>query len=430
MAQQTSKKKKILTSALAVALAAVMLMGGTYAYLQDETDEVTNNFKTNDVFVDLDETTGSDYNIIPGTEQAKDPKVTVDNTVDAYVYVEITDNTDGLVTYEIADGWTLVDGFTNVYYREVAADADVKEFSVLKDDKVIYDAALENSDMVDENGNLKADVALTFKAYAIQKEPFNDPAVACPLTSVDALGDAIANAEAGDVITVTGGTVTEALTIDKSITVKNLNAAAPVTVNASDVVLDNAVISVDTAKTPAITVPKTVENFTLTNSTISADTGSAGTHTAVNIAAGGEIVITGNTITNTTYNGVELTQNTASPVTSATISGNTFVDCGNNAISAYAFADGAVVNIENNTFTNVSNAIRISDYSNAAVTLNVTNNVANTDAMWENAFVLLQAVKGEDFSNVTINFSGNTLDEAGVYTYVYGSTTAPVVNHI
>ena len=35
---------------------------------------------------------------------------------------------------------------------------------------------LENSDMLDENGNLKENITLTFSAKAIQeKEPFNDP---------------------------------------------------------------------------------------------------------------------------------------------------------------------------------------------------------------------------------------------------------------
>lgn len=165
-------KKNIITGGVAVSLAAMMLIGGgTFAYLKDNADPVTNNFKTNLVTVSLDETTGNDYDIIPGTEQSKDPKVTVNNTVDAYVFVTITDATDGLVGFQIADGWTKLDGHDNVYYREVSADADVKEFPVLKDNKVTYDKAIENSDMM-ENGDLKAGVALTFDAAAIQKDPF------------------------------------------------------------------------------------------------------------------------------------------------------------------------------------------------------------------------------------------------------------------
>ena len=112
------KKKKLLTTGLAVALAALLLIGGgTFAYLQAQTDDTVNTFSTNEVKVDLTETTGENYNIIPGTTQKKDPKVTVDNSVDAYVYVKVTDKTDGLVTYEIAEGWTKLEGYDDVYYR-------------------------------------------------------------------------------------------------------------------------------------------------------------------------------------------------------------------------------------------------------------------------------------------------------------------------
>jgi len=187
---ENTKSKKTLTTALAIGLAAVMTIGGgTFAYLHGETQEVKNEFKTNNVIVDLDETTGNQYDIIPGTSQSKDPKVTVTNTIDSYAYVEITDATDGLVTYDIADGWTKLDGYDNVYYREVAANADVKEFYVLKDNTVSYAAKLLNSDMVDENGQLKEGVALTFKAYAVQKTPFDNPVNAFELgmAAVDTL---------------------------------------------------------------------------------------------------------------------------------------------------------------------------------------------------------------------------------------------------
>ncbi len=185
---ENSKSKKALTSALAIGLAAIMAIGGgTFAYLNGETEEVKNDFKRNKVMVDLVETKGPNFEIIPGMSDEKDPKVTVDNTVDAYAYVEITDATEGLVTYELADGWTLLKGTDNIYYREVAKDADVKEFSVLKNDSVSYDASLLNSDMVDENGELKPNVALTFKASATQKAPFNDPVKA--YYQVDAVAD-------------------------------------------------------------------------------------------------------------------------------------------------------------------------------------------------------------------------------------------------
>ncbi|MCC8073338.1 MAG: hypothetical protein LIO62_04355 [Clostridiales bacterium] len=171
---KTRKKKNKLTSAIAVGLAAVMLIGGaSYAYLEDSDGDIVNNFSTNKVEVDIDETTGEDYDIVPGTSQDKDPTVTVDNTVDAYVFVRVTDTTEGLVEYAIADGWTLLDGTDDIYYRIVGADDEDKTFSILDGDKVSYSADLVNSDMLDDNGNLKDGIELTFSTYAIQVEGFD-----------------------------------------------------------------------------------------------------------------------------------------------------------------------------------------------------------------------------------------------------------------
>lgn len=169
-------RKSVFAISLAVVVAMMIAVGGgTIAYLKGSTEDEVNAFQTNKVMVELTETTGNDYNIIPGTSQAKDPKVTVDNTVDSYVYVEVTDQTEGLVTYTIAEGWTKLEGYDNVYYREVAKDAEVKEYPVLKDNIVSYGADIENSDMLDESGNLKEGIVLTFHACAIQKEPFDNP---------------------------------------------------------------------------------------------------------------------------------------------------------------------------------------------------------------------------------------------------------------
>ncbi len=170
------KKKKTLTTALAVAVAALLLIGGgTFAYFQSQSIDVINMFNANKVTVNLTETTGSNYDIIPGTSETKDPKVTVDNSIDAYVYVTVTDNTDGMVKYDIADGWKKLDGVDNVYYKDVEASDDPQEFYVLKDNTVTYDAALENSDMLNSDGTLKDGITLSFKASAVQKAPFNDP---------------------------------------------------------------------------------------------------------------------------------------------------------------------------------------------------------------------------------------------------------------
>ena len=252
-------KKKMTTTALAVALAVLLLIGGgTFAYLQSTTGDVKNNFKTNKVTVNLEETTGNNYDIIPGTEQSKDPKVTVNNTVDAYVYVEVTDTTQGLVEYSIADGWTPLDGFEGVYYREVAKSTDPQVFSVLKDDKVSYSTALENSNMLDAEGNLKEGIELTFKAHAIQKAGFDSAVAAYKQIPTEAattaeLTAALENEKAvtlnADNLTVPVGTITgknvsvdlnkKTLTVTGGNETQNINEGQSVTFENGTVKFEN-----------------------------------------------------------------------------------------------------------------------------------------------------------------------------------------------
>ena len=252
-------KKKMTTTALAVALAVLLLIGGgTFAYLQSTTGDVKNNFNTNKVMVELSETGNGQYDIIPGTEQSKDPKVTVNNTVNAYVYVEVTDTTQGLVEYSIADGWTPLDGFEGVYYREVAKSTDPQVFSVLKDDKVSYSTALENSDMLNTDGSLKAGVELTFKAHAIQKAGF-DSAVAAykqiptEAATTEELTAALENEKAvtlnADNLTVPVGTITgknvsvdlnkKTLTVTGGNETQNINEGQSVTFENGTVKFEN-----------------------------------------------------------------------------------------------------------------------------------------------------------------------------------------------
>lgn len=193
------KKKRASLALVCVALLAILAVAGTVAYLQGTSGDVVNTFSTNEVTVDLKETTDDSYNIVPGTSETKDPKVTVKNTVDAYAYVKVDDKTEGLVTYAIADGWTALDTekYPGVYYREVAADETTKSFSVLAGDKVSYASSLTNEDMK----KLKDSGTLTFTAYAIQKEPFDDPVLAYKMenaTTVDSddgLKEALAKGE-------------------------------------------------------------------------------------------------------------------------------------------------------------------------------------------------------------------------------------------
>ncbi len=296
---ENSKSKKALTSALAIGLAAVMTIGGgTFAYLQGETEEVKNDFKRNKVMVELAETKGPEFSIVPGATDEKDPKVTVDNTVDAYAFVEITDATENLVKYEIADGWTPLEGYDNVYYREVPANADVKEFGVLKNDTVSYDASLTNTDMVDADGNLKENVTLTFKAYAIQKMPFNSAVKA--YEAKDAV--IVADAAAFETAVTAGGYVA----LDKNVAiapegtgsglVPQMNVTKDTTLNLSGKTLgvDAAVAAEKLTYTPAIMEVEEGAALTIDGKgTISAEAGNNNSY-GINVTGGKVVINDGN----------------------------------------------------------------------------------------------------------------------------------------
>ncbi len=164
-----SNVKKTAVLVVAFILVVVCAVGGTLAWLQDETDAVTNTFTTAEVDIDLDETTGEEYKMSPGATIAKDPKVTVfGGSEDSYVFVKIDEsaNLDDFISYEVAEGWTLVDDTTNVYYRTYTSTETDTEYSVLDGDQVTVLDSVTNAQM----NALTKDTypTLTFTAYAVQ----------------------------------------------------------------------------------------------------------------------------------------------------------------------------------------------------------------------------------------------------------------------
>lgn len=168
-------KKKTLALVLALTLLVAGVVGGTLAWLTDQTAEVKNTFTVGDINIDLTET-NRDYKMVPGNKLDKDPTVIVKAESEAcWLFVKVTEseNLKNFITYAIAEGWTeLQDG---VYYREVPASNADQTFSVLKGDAVTV-----NSDVTKEMLTAKdfANPTLTFQAYAIQKAHFDTPAAA------------------------------------------------------------------------------------------------------------------------------------------------------------------------------------------------------------------------------------------------------------
>lgn len=164
-------KKKTLALVLALTLLVAGVVGGTLAWLTDQTAEVKNTFTVGDINIGLTETT-ADYKMVPGNTIAKDPTVTVKaNSEACWLFVKVTESTDlkDFITYAIAEGWTALPGVDGVYYREVPASAADQTFSVLAGDAV----TVKNDVTRTMLETAKTDApTLTFKAYAIQRDHF------------------------------------------------------------------------------------------------------------------------------------------------------------------------------------------------------------------------------------------------------------------
>ena len=170
--------------ALLLALAMVMgvAIGGTIAWLTDDTDPVVNTFTTSDIEITLEETGMDDarknsYQMIPGHVIEKDPKVTVDATSeDCYLYVKLekSANFDTYMTYQMADGWTPLEGVAGVFYRTVNKTDTVKSFDVILDNEVTVLPSVNKELMAAAKTNQPT---LKITAYATQKVNTNEQGV-------------------------------------------------------------------------------------------------------------------------------------------------------------------------------------------------------------------------------------------------------------
>ena len=161
--------KKKLTTVLAIVLVVALSVAGTYAYLTDKTGPVVNTFTVGNVNIDLTEGTGEFYKMVPGTTIEKNPKVTVEADSEAcwlFVKVEKSAKFADFLTYDMANGWTALDGVNGVFYRQVAASGTAQNFDVLADNQVIVRSDVTKTMMDGLTDATRP--TLTFTAYACQ----------------------------------------------------------------------------------------------------------------------------------------------------------------------------------------------------------------------------------------------------------------------
>lgn len=185
-------RRAILTLCLMLAV-AVVSVGGTIAWLTDDTDPVVNTFTPSDIAITLTETWNTDTDndekadawkaqMIPSKEYTKDPVVAVDGTVtdvDVYLFVKFEETGDPstYLTYTSTltedNGWKLVEGTTNVWYRVVKTTDTTKSWNLLEGNKI----TVKNT-VTKENMSVAAAASLKYTAYAIQTEGFTSVAAA------------------------------------------------------------------------------------------------------------------------------------------------------------------------------------------------------------------------------------------------------------
>lgn len=177
--KHVANRRRSVSSRAFIALLALVLVigcvaGGTVAWLVATTDTVTNTFTYGNINIALAETTGTNYKVIPGTVIEKDPKVTVKAGSEAcYLFVKV--EKVGMFTgmsYEIADGWTALEGENGVYYRQVGSVTADTYFAVIKGNEITVSSDLTKENIPAVNPTLK------ITAYAVQQENIADAATA------------------------------------------------------------------------------------------------------------------------------------------------------------------------------------------------------------------------------------------------------------
>ena len=152
---------------------------------------MVNTFTYGDINIELDETdtqlddddnpNTNEYEMLPGMEITKDPTVTVKAGSEhnwLFVKLEKSSNFDDFMTYTPSDGWQLLDGTENVYFRSVEVDEDDQEFEIIKDNTVTVKESVtkEMLNALDPEDGEATYPTLTVSAYAVQYAGFEPDA--------------------------------------------------------------------------------------------------------------------------------------------------------------------------------------------------------------------------------------------------------------
>ena len=167
--------KKMFIIAIVTTCIMLVCVSTTTALLISITGPVENIFTIGNIQIELAETTGQTYQLIPGTVIEKDPLITVKSgSEDCWLFVKIDKTTDfdEYLTFEVEDGWTLLGGYPGVYYRSVESTEEDLYFFVLADNSIF----VKNTITKEKMSEISSAPTLSFKAYAVQENGFEGAA--------------------------------------------------------------------------------------------------------------------------------------------------------------------------------------------------------------------------------------------------------------
>ncbi len=168
-------KKRTLLIIVAILMMSVVWVGITQGLLLSRSRSIINTFVSGNIEIELTESTGVQYTLVPGCALEKDPRITVkEGSEECWLFfkVEYRDELDTFITYSMSDGWTALSGVENVYWRRVnKCVAGDRVYSVLKNNEVLVKDTVTEEKLAAINH----DLGITFSAYAIQYETISTP---------------------------------------------------------------------------------------------------------------------------------------------------------------------------------------------------------------------------------------------------------------
>ncbi|MBP3649390.1 MAG: hypothetical protein J6K73_06365 [Clostridia bacterium] len=176
---------KLLQNRTAVLVTACVLLaggavGGTLAWMIDQTDPVRNTFRIASMDVAVAEKPTADgdsdpntntYTMLPGAAITKDPVVTLAaNSEDTWLFVKLekSANFDRFLSFSMADGWATLDGADGVYWRTTQKSDAEQTFGVIKDNTVTVKPDVTAVMLNALTESTRPTLAVT--AYAVQKQ--------------------------------------------------------------------------------------------------------------------------------------------------------------------------------------------------------------------------------------------------------------------